>query len=102
VAESLDEAKAAFRGVGGHGARRVRSHARRGYDQLRLGWQLERAFKRGIGRAMSVDDYERGLVVVVAAERNCFNYRLDDPYRRCSADRCLCLEIARFLPLWLT
>jgi hypothetical protein len=48
------------------------------------------------------DDYERGLVVVVAAERNCFNYRLDDPDRRCSADRCLCLEIARFLPLWLT
>jgi hypothetical protein len=55
-------------------------------------------------RAMSVsrDDYERGLIAIVAAERDCFNYRLDDPDRRCYVDRCLCLEIARFLPLWLT
>ena len=44
------------------------------------------------------DDYERGLVVVVAAERDCFNFRLDDP-QHCSADRCLRLKIARFLPL---
>jgi hypothetical protein len=52
--------------------------------------------------SVSRDDYERGLIAIVAAERDCFNYRLDDPDLRCSADRCLCLEIARFLPLWLT
>ena len=52
--------------------------------------------------SVSRDDYERGLIAIVAAERDWFNYRLDDPDRRCYVDRCLCLEIARFLPLWLT
>ena len=43
VANSLAEAEGGVPGgVGGHGARRVRSRARRGYDQLRLGWQPER------------------------------------------------------------
>jgi hypothetical protein len=36
-----------------------------------------------------VFDREKGMVAVIAAERDCFNYRLDDP-DRCSADRCLC------------
>ena len=53
------------------------------------------------GGGMSVFDREKGMVAVIAAERDCFNYRLDIP-DHCSADRCLCLEIARFLPLWLT
>ena len=53
------------------------------------------------GGGMSVFDREKGMVAVIAAERDCFNYRLDDP-NRCSADRCLCLEIARFLPPWPT
>ena len=50
--------------------------------------------------SVSRDDREIGLVAVIAAERDCFNYRLDDP-DRWSTDRCLCLEIARFLPPWL-
>ena len=33
---------------------------------------------------MSVFDREKGMVAVIAAERDCFNYRLDDP-DRCSA-----------------
>ena len=53
------------------------------------------------GGGMSVFDREKGMVAVIAAERDCFNYRLDDP-DRCSVDRCLCLEIARFLPPWPT
>ena len=54
------------------------------------------------GKGMSVlrDNRETGLVTVIAAERDCINYCADDP-DRCSADRCLCLEIVRFLPPWL-
>jgi hypothetical protein len=50
--------------------------------------------------SMLRDNRETGLVTVIAAERDCINYCPDDP-DRCSADRCLCLEIVRFLPLWL-
>jgi hypothetical protein len=33
-------------------------------------------------------DREKGMLAIIPAERDCFNYRVDDP-DRCSADRCL-------------